>query len=85
MSLSNTFNLNHTFEFTPIETLAGGTLFYTANHLLYKYRNDLNIYKNNEMESTFIEILNTKNLNIIVGFIYRRPTKDFHLPLIAVT
>ena len=85
MSLLNNFNLNHTFEFTSIETLAGGTLFYTANHLSYKYRNDLNIYKNNEMESTFIEILNPKKLNIIVGFIYRRPSKDFDLTLIAIT
>ena len=37
------------------------------------------------MESTFIEILNPKKLNIIVGFIYRRPSKDFDLPLIAIT
>ena len=46
VSLSNNFNLNnYSFEFTPTETSAGGTLLYIANHLPYKCRNDLNIYK----------------------------------------
>ena len=46
VSLSNNLNLNnYSFEFTPTETSAGGTLLYIANHLLYKCRNDLNIYK----------------------------------------
>ena len=44
--LSNNLNLNkYSFEFTPFETSVGGTLFYLANHLLYKCRDDLNIYK----------------------------------------
>ena len=46
VSLSNNLNLNnYFFEFTPTETSAGGTLLYIANHLSYKCRNDLNIYK----------------------------------------
>ena len=45
VSLSNNLNLNYSFEFTPTETSAGGTLLYIANHLSYKCRNDLNIYK----------------------------------------
>ena len=46
VSLSNNLNLNnHSFEFTPTEISAGGTLLYIANHLSYKCRNDLNIYK----------------------------------------
>ena len=46
VSLLNNLNLNnYFFEFTPTETLAGSTLFYIANHLSYKYRNDLNMYK----------------------------------------
>ena len=49
---------NYLFEFTPTETSAGGTLLYIANHLSYKCHNDLNIYKKNELESTFIEIVN---------------------------
>ena len=37
ISLLNDLNLNNcSFEFTPIETCAGGTLLYIANHLSYK-------------------------------------------------
>ena len=39
-------------------------------------RNDLNIYKKNELESTFIKIVNPKRSNIIVGVIYRHSTMD---------
>ena len=53
-----------------------GTLLYIANHLSYKCCNDLNIYKKNELESTFIEIVNPKKSNIIVGVIYRHPSMD---------
>ena len=55
VSLSNNLNLNYCFEFTPTETSTGGTLLYIANHLSNKCNNDLNIYKKNELESTFIE------------------------------
>ena len=76
-SLLNNLNLNnYSFEFTPTETCAGGTLLYIANHLSYKCRNDLNIYKKNEFESTFIEIVNPKKSNIVVGVIYRHPSMD---------
>ena len=77
VSLLNNLNLNHySFEFTPTEASAGGTLLYITNHLSYKCRNDLNIYKKNELESTFIEIVNPKKSNIIVGVIYRHPSMD---------
>ena len=73
----NNLNLNHySFEFTPSETSAGGKLLYIANHLSYKCCNDLNIYKKNELESTFIEIVNPKKSNIIVGVIYRHLSMD---------
>ena len=76
ISLLNNLNLNnYSFEFTPTETSAGGTLLYIANHLSYKCRNDLNIYKN-ELESTFIEIANLRKSNIIVRVIYRHPSMD---------
>ena len=67
---------NYSFEFTPNETCAGGTLLYIANHLSYKCRNDLNIYKKNELESTFMEIANPKKSNIIEGVIYRHLSMD---------
>ena len=77
VSLLNNLNLNsYSFEFTPTETCAGGTLLYITNRLSYKCRNDLNIYKKNELESTFIEIVNPKKSNIVVGVIYRHPSMD---------
>ena len=85
VSLLNNLNLNnYSFEFTPTETSAGGTLLYIANHLSSKCRNDLKIYKRNELESTFIEIVNPRKSNIIVGVIYRHPLWIL-LTLIAVT
>ena len=46
VSLLDDLNLNnYSFEFTPTETSAGGTLLYIVNHISYKCRNDLNIYK----------------------------------------
>ena len=75
--LSNNLNLNnYSFEFTPTEARVGGTLLYIANHLSYKYQNDLNVNKKNELESTFIEIANPKMSNIIVGVICRHPSMD---------
>ena len=71
LSLLNNLNLNnYSHEFTPTETTTGGTLPYIANHLSYKCRNDLHIYKKNELESTFIKIINPKKM----GVIYRHPS-----------
>ena len=39
---------NYSFEYTFTESSAGRTLLYIANHLSYKIRNDLKIYKNFE-------------------------------------
>ena len=78
VSLLKNLKLNNdSFEFTPTETSKGGTLLYVANHVLYKCGNDLNIYKKNETKSTFIEIVNPKKSNIVVGVIYRHPSVDF--------
>ena len=72
----NNLNLNnYSFEFTPTETSAG-TLLYIANNLSHICRNDLNIYKNNALESTFVEIVNPKKSNIIMEVIYRHPSTD---------
>ena len=69
--------MNNFFAFTPTESSAGGTLLYIANHLSYKPHLDLNIYKTNELESTFIEVLNPKKSNII-GCIYKHPLMDLN-------
>ena len=77
VSLLNSLNLNnYSFEFTPTETCAGSTRLYIANHLTYKYHNDLNVYNKNELESTFIEIVNPKKSNIIMRVIFRHPSMD---------
>ena len=77
VSWLNNLNLNnYSSEFTPTETSAGVILLYIANHLSYKCLNDLNIYKKNKLKSTFIEIVNQKKSNIIVGVIYRHPSMD---------
>ena len=51
------------------------SFFYIAYHLSYKC-NDLNIFLENELESTFIEIVNPKESNIVVGVIYRHQSMD---------
>ena len=60
------------------EYLAGATFLYIRNHLLYKTRNDLNSYKPAELESTFIEIINHKKLNMLVDCTYRHPLVDLN-------
>ena len=72
--LTSNINLNnYSFEFTPTESTAGGTLLYIANHLSYKSRNDLNLYKANQLESTFTEIVNSKKvvslLNVFINIL----------------
>ena len=61
------YNLEHTLT----ETSCGGTLLYMKSKLNYISRKDINIYKKNELESTFIETLTSSGKNIIVGCIYR--------------
>ena len=77
ISLLNNLNFNnYSFEFTPTETSAGGTLLYIANHLSYKCRNDLNIYKKNELNLLLSKLSTPKNQNIVVEVIYRHPSMD---------
>ena len=88
--LSNINLNNYAFELTTTESSAGGTLIYVANHLAYNPRTDLQIYKKRDLESTFIEIINPKKSNIIIGCIYRHSNmdltdynKDYLNPLLA--
>ena len=71
----NSLNLiNYSHEICP--TLAGGTLLYIYNHLSYKPRNGLCIYKGTELGLSFIEISNPKRSKIITGCIYRHADMD---------
>ena len=53
-------------------------MIYISNHLPYKTRNDLKIYKSFELESTVIEIFNPKKTNIIIGCIYKHPNMNIN-------
>ena len=77
-NLSKNINIyNYSIEFTPTESHAGGTLLY-INKLSYKLIQDLCIYKSSELESTFIEIIDQKKTNIIIGCIYRHLTMNLN-------
>ena len=82
--LSNINLNNYTFELTTTESSAGGTLIYVANHLAYKLRTELKIYKKRHLESTFTEIINPKKSNIIVGCIYRHPNMDLNELIVVI-
>ena len=66
------FNIEH----TPTNSSKGGALLYLHESLKYNSRNDLNILKNKELESVFVEISNKNKNNLIVGCIYRHPCMD---------
>ena len=74
--ISNVNLNNYSFESIPTESSAGGTMLYISNHLSYKPRTDLNTCKKNQLESTFIEIINSKKRNIIIGCVYKHPNMD---------
>ena len=49
---------------------------YVNKELNYKPREDLVLYKSKDLESSFIEIINQKQSNDIIGVIYRHPNMD---------
>ena len=70
----------HTPYCTYTEAEKGGTILYISEKLNFKPRKDLEIYVSKELESSFVEIVNNKTSNDIVGVIYRHPkmkTTDF--------
>ena len=64
---------NYVYEHTPAESGKGGTFLYIDKNIKYKLRNDLNIYEKKMVESTFIEVLNKKQKNTIIGCVYKHP------------
>ena len=69
---------NYSYDFCLTEADTGGTLIYLWNHLSYKTRNDLKIYKTFELESTFVEFCNPKKTNIIIGSICKNPNMNIN-------
>ena len=77
---------NYTLVHTPTEATKGGTLLYISNRINFKPRQDLQIYKSKQFESTVIEIINEKSKNIIVGCVYKHHNiteKDFNEEIFA--
>ena len=73
----NDINLtNYSYEYYPTRSSAAVTLPYIGNHMIYKPRNDLSIYKTAKLESSFIEVINTKKSDVIIGAIHRHPNMD---------
>ena len=71
---------NYIYECTPTESSKGGTLLYIDKSLKYKLKKDLNLNKPKKIESTFIEIIETKKKNTVIGCIYKHrkvPIKEF--------
>ena len=84
ISLLDNLNFNYSFEFTPTETSAGSNLLYIANHLSYKCRNDLNIYKKMSWYLHLLKLSTPKN-----QILFWESFTDIHLwallTLIAIT
>ena len=80
---------NYSYEYTSTGSSKLGTLLYIDKNLRYRSRNGLTLYISKETESSFIEIIEPKKKNTIVGCIYKHPnvyvgefTNDFLEPLL---
>ena len=61
---------------TPTKSTKGGVLMYVKSGLTYIPRNDLKINRDKELETEFIELINTRGKNSIIGVVYRHPVMD---------
>ena len=61
---------SYSFEHTTTEANCGAALLYIDNNINYVVQDDLCIYKTKELESVFIEIINSKGKNTIVRCVY---------------
>ena len=80
---------NYCIEHTPTKSEKGGALLYISKEFNYKNRQDLNIDKDEMLESVLIEVLSKSNKNSIIGCIYKHPklaltdfTQNFTQPLL---
>ena len=65
----------YNYAHTSTKGVKGGALLYISDNLQYTERVDLDgiAYKDKELESKFIEIIQADDKNIIVGCMYRHP------------
>ena len=73
--LSNINIDNYIYEYTPTKSSKEGPLLYIDKSLNCKLRKDLNLNKPKEIGSTFIEIIETKKRNTVIGSIYKHTLK----------
>ena len=71
--LSNINMNNYSYECTPTDSFKEGALLYIDKNLRHGSRSDLTLYKSKEIESSFIEIIESKKKNTIVVCIYKQP------------
>ena len=65
---------NNVYEHTPTESGKGGTLLYIDKNIKSSCVMTLKMTKKKKMvESTFIEVLNKKQKNMIIGCVYKHP------------
>ena len=67
---------DYTHEDCLNESLKGGARLYISKKFSFLPRPDLTLYSKGELESVFVEIINHKKPNLIVGCIYRHPKMD---------
>ena len=72
---------------TKTTTSKGGTALYVLNSLVHTERADLNQQVHGALESTFVEIEQSKKKNIVCGSIYRHPSsnvEDFIMYMVKI-
>ena len=85
--ISTTTNIGFIIEHMPTKSANGGAILYIKDTISYKLRPDLNVEKEKELESIFIEIFQ-KNPKILYIIFYRHPcmyAKEFNLFLKFLT
>ena len=77
-SLNPIFMPEYNIEHTTTESSNGGTLLYIKQGINYKLQKDLQICKSKELESTFVEVMESRmsKNNMIIGCIYRHPSME---------
>ena len=79
-SLEKNFYLpGYKFCFDLINSSYGGTGIFISDKLNFKRRDDLSMIRNEELESTFVEISIPNRKSIICGTIYRHPKMNLEL------
>ena len=61
---------------TATRSTKGGVLIYVKEGINFEPRQDLVIYAEKKIESYFIEVINEKKKNSIIGVVYRHPCMD---------